>query len=924
MQSPSISMLPREARERLEADLLEFDQAWKPGLIPEFLAKWVEASPDARRLVAEELVKIDLEYELKAGGKVDIEQYLRQFPMLGDRDTVSVELLQAEYDARRAAGSEIPIAEYERRFPRQAAALRRLIESADDSDDVSTSDTSRAGAVTDTLAGPTTFSEELPARFHRYRVLRKLGQGAMGTVYLAHDTQLDRPVALKTPSFGAHASAEVIDRFYREARAAAGLQHRNICPIYDVGEAESIRFISMAFVEGWPLAQFIRPDKPMSEKTAVILVRKVALALAQAHDRGVIHRDLKPANIMIDTEREPIVMDFGLARRDADSDQANATQSGMLLGTPAYMSPEQVDAQPGAIGPPADIYSLGVILYQLLTGQTPFKGSVAKVIAKIATEEPPRPSQLRPSLSPELEAICLRMINKRVEDRYASMKDVADALTEFLKNRSSDSSEAPAEISRQAVPPPPVTTARETNDVETTTSVPSYEKPPSGRHLGKFALVALALVLLLAVILLLRTPAGTLRIEVNDPNLRVLIDGQQVTLEDQRWQGRQHAGEHTLGLKVGDQQLKLGSTALVRIEDEDARYRLKVAVDGIDLQSDRFVMERGKMTAVTISLEPAISDVSNDWIELFNGRDLTGWEGDTAVWRVENGTIVGHGEQLREGAKSHLLTKRKHTDFELQLEYKLLAAGNSGIVLRGRVDRGRVSGLSVELGLAGRAGDMSGSLWRYNESEPLVPFDAVRQAEVLRENDWNRIEVICQGERITVKLNGLTTANFRDVGGAREGQIGLQVTHGLTIAFRDVRIREPLSQRLKNAVSTARFPAAWHEAVAAGEAIEEVDRTNADWGFLGQAYYHADRFADARHALEKCVELRGEQLPTVRGGPRWWYLIMTLHKLGEKDLARSYYDQLTRQLKELDDPHAVHEHAQFRRNAARTLGLATD
>jgi serine/threonine protein kinase len=283
--------------------------------------------------------------------------------------------------------------------------------------------------VTDNPSPPGVF----PAEFGRYRILKALGQGAMGVVYLAEDTQLGRKVAIKIPQLGDNRDDMRLERFYREARLAATLRHPNICPVHDVGEFQGTHFISMAYIEGRPLTAALKPDKPIPQRAAASTVRKIALALHEAHSRGVIHRDLKPANIMVDRRGEPIVMDFGLAREVNMFDQAHLTQTGAILGTPMYMSPEQVEGETSAIGPASDIYSLGVILYQLLSGQLPFYGSSTSVMAQILTQSPPNPSTHRADLDPDLEAICLKAMSKKPGERYASMNEFATALADHLR-----------------------------------------------------------------------------------------------------------------------------------------------------------------------------------------------------------------------------------------------------------------------------------------------------------------------------------------------------------------------------------------------------------------------------------------------------------------------------------------------------------
>jgi serine/threonine protein kinase len=295
---------------------------------------------------------------------------------------------------------------------------------------------------------------QFPAEFGRYRLERLLGKGGMGAVYLAHDTQLDRPVALKVPGF-APDDAGLRERFFREARAAATLNHPNLCPVYDVGEHAGVPYLTMAFIDGKPLSDYVRPDKPLAPQQVAALVRLLARALQEAHDHGVVHRDLKPANVMIGRKNQPVIMDFGLARRAAAQDE-RLTRSGALMGTPAYMPPEQVNGDLAAMGPGCDIYALGVILYELLTGRRPFDGPVGVLMARIVTEPPPPPTQFRPDLDRALEAICLKALAKNPGDRYPTMRAFAAALDEWLAGKAP--APPPAKPPMPAPPPLPVAT----------------------------------------------------------------------------------------------------------------------------------------------------------------------------------------------------------------------------------------------------------------------------------------------------------------------------------------------------------------------------------------------------------------------------------------------------------------------------------
>ncbi|MFM8220866.1 MAG: protein kinase domain-containing protein, partial [Planctomycetaceae bacterium] len=268
--------------------------------------------------------------------------------------------------------------------------------------------------------------------FGRYWIEQELGRGGMGRVYLAHDQQLDRRVALKVPRFAGDEDAELVERFYREARAMATVHHPNLCPVFDVGQMDGRHFLTMAYIEGESLAQFLRRAGKIAPAQAAELLRKVAAALDKAHHAGIVHRDLKPANIMLTPEGEPIIMDFGLARRNV-AGEAELTQSGIVVGSPSYMAPEQVELRNPEIGPATDIWALGVVLYQLVTGRPPFTGSVASIMGQIVTQQPALPSTLDPSLPPGVDAVVSKALAKDPARRHASAREFATALGEILE-----------------------------------------------------------------------------------------------------------------------------------------------------------------------------------------------------------------------------------------------------------------------------------------------------------------------------------------------------------------------------------------------------------------------------------------------------------------------------------------------------------
>lgn len=412
--------------------------------------------------------------------------------------------------------------------------------------------------------------QSAPARLGRYRIERELGRGAMGAVYLAHDTELDRHVAIKIPKFSGSDAPEYLERFYREARAAATLRHANICPVYDVGEADAVRFITMAYVNGRPLDAEVKAGTPLPERRAAELVAKLADALDHAHRRSVIHRDLKPSNVLIDEEGEPIIMDFGLARQTNKLEDKRLTQSGMIIGSPAYMSPEQIEDGAASVGPRSDIYSLGVMLFELLTARLPFEGSVAAVIGQIITRDPPRPGQLRPELDPRLESICLKMMEKRPEDRYASMSDVVTALEDYLKQPKTSSVPAsePSDAQlRETLAPTGRTTVAAPGDRQATIDE-SYAAARIGvpRWIlwSGIATVALAFGLtwwMMSIALSGATQADQLLVDsrtreaLTTLNAELFIDNVKVTpeeLADPKREWRLEPGEHTVVIKSGE------------------------------------------------------------------------------------------------------------------------------------------------------------------------------------------------------------------------------------------------------------------------------------------------------------------------------------------------------------------------------------
>jgi hypothetical protein len=264
-----------------------------------------------------------------------------------------------------------------------------------------------------------------------YELLSELGRGGMGVVYKARQTKLNRLVALKMILAGGHAGAADLARFQTEAEAIARLQHPNIVQVHEVGEHEGKPFFSLEFCAGGSLARKLG-GTPLPTGEAAKLVETLARAMQEAHARHVIHRDLKPANVLLLEDGTPKVTDFGLAKK---LDEAGQTQSGAVMGTPSYMAPEQAGGQTSDIGPLADVYALGAILYECLTGRPPFKAATAvDTLLQVVSDEPVPPTQLQSKVPRDLETICLKCLQKEPRKRYASAREMADDLRRFLNN----------------------------------------------------------------------------------------------------------------------------------------------------------------------------------------------------------------------------------------------------------------------------------------------------------------------------------------------------------------------------------------------------------------------------------------------------------------------------------------------------------
>jgi serine/threonine protein kinase len=302
-------------------------------------------------------------------------------------------------------------------------------------------------------------SETLP-QLGRYEILAEIGQGSMGTVYKARDPALDRVVAVKTINLNLPKDelAEYEARFYQEARAAGGLNHPNIVTIYDIGKSERVAYMAMEYLEGDELRTILATGVLLPVIQALDVAAQVAEGLFYAHERHIVHRDIKPANIMVVRDGLVKITDFGIARMRTNEVK---TMTGMILGSPKYMSPEQVAGK--RADHRSDLFSLGVVLYEMLTGQTPFQGdSIHGIMYQILNSTPPPVTQRKPDLPEILDLIVAKALNKNMEERYQSARDLAKDLQdckEMLQGRAAAAAKLPTE--HPGEPPAPTATRRQ-------------------------------------------------------------------------------------------------------------------------------------------------------------------------------------------------------------------------------------------------------------------------------------------------------------------------------------------------------------------------------------------------------------------------------------------------------------------------------
>ena len=439
----AVNPLAARSRSQYEESIEAFEDAWRTGSPPN-IDDYLRGEGPEREALLVELSHVDLEFRLKAGESVRVESYLERYPRMTQDSATVLELLEAEYELRRRNEANIGLDGYAQRFPAYVEELRRRL------------------ACAPTMGGGRTVVDisargrELPL-VPGYKIIAEIGRGGMGVVYQALQLGLQRTVALKMVLTGFQAGPNELSRFRAEAAALARLQHPNIVQIYEVGEAAGRPYFVFEFVAGGSLAQHLH-GRPQPVRAAAQLVEILARAVHAAHAHGVIHRDLKPANILLRDECDearnecddlsplasrlpllvPKITDFGLAKCVGGGDGPDLhgpTVTGDLLGTPNYMAPEQAMVPSQPVGPAADVYALGAILYELITGRPPFTGETPlTTLLQVLHNEPVSVTSLQPNVPRDLETICLKCLRKDPRQRYSSAVELAEDIQRFLRD----------------------------------------------------------------------------------------------------------------------------------------------------------------------------------------------------------------------------------------------------------------------------------------------------------------------------------------------------------------------------------------------------------------------------------------------------------------------------------------------------------
>jgi hypothetical protein len=686
----------------------------------------------------------------------------------------------------------------------------------------------------------------------KFRIIRELGKGGMGVIYLAEHRVMDKPVALKVISPAVLDNPDALARFQAEARAAGKLDHPNIARAFDADQAGELHFLVMEYVEGMSLAQLLEKKGPLSVGSACHCACQAALGLQHAFEQGMAHRDIKPQNLMLTPKGQVKVLDFGLARlRGARAPGKGLTQADSFMGTPEYVAPEQAtDAR--SADTRADIYSLGCTLYALLAGRPPFVEDTMVKLVLAHLEKEPRPlHEVRPDVPAGLSAVVAKMLAKDPAQRYQRPVEAAQALVPFVKSRARTGGSAVSSPPGVALPGTGTRVGGDTSKVkglgpgapklaagapalpaDAPASTPTGKKPRKGPEpakplpaawwkrppflAGAAVVLTLALIVLGASGVLVKTKYGTIVLQNLPADAEVTIDGDRATLKTT------DGSTYTISVAAGKKQ------------------RLEVKKDGLTMVGEEVEIAAGDRRTITVRLErkpaPAPQPDGDGFVSLFNGKDLTGWvvdSGDKGAWEAKDGELAMRaaedGSWWKQG---YLLTERDYADFHLRFQFRRGSdTALSGLALRavpGEVMRDSDSGMvgrdtpfHLTAMIGAFPGDhpnhkgSAGALWWSPNSAWQAPLLADQVPEYKPAGEWNDMEVKTRGQSLWIAVNGREVLNVMlnktrpqrcpAVGLNRSsGRIGFLKRSG-EVRFRKIEIKE-LSAAKAEPAPTAKEP----------------------------------------------------------------------------------------------------------------------
>lgn len=638
-----------------------------------------------------------------------------------------------------------------------------------------------------------------PVDLGPYRVLRQLGRGGTGTVFLALELSSgNRQVALKIPNAGRNCPRELVERLFREARLVKQLQHPNICEVYNEGTVNGLPFITMQYIEGQSLDLLLQQSsKPWPAAEIARLMLHAARALQAAHAKGIIHRDLKPSNFMVDGRGEPVLTDFGLALQYDDNAVSRLTRSSVIVGTLAYISPELARFGRPAVVPASDVYSLGVMFYEMLTGRRPFQDDEAGWFPpQLMWDRPSRPpAAIYPEVDPDLSAICLRMLEKNLQRRTQTADVVADQLTRWLAGERNFITAPAAHVDpAETVEWPLARTSREVSPA----AFSKYTKILA-------AVLGLAAVVVAFLVIRVQTDRGELLITSPEANLDIAIRRNGVDVKEFKLT----AGKNDVSVFSGEVEVVIRGAAADQYRVKHGKFtltrggRMVVNVERIEtpLADTENVAQKtsGKPAGPAAVIAPQIT---GDFVPLFNGKDTAGWILDgskTSAITVNDGVLTA-ANGGPPNFWDHLITTRTDfTNFHLRCQFKKDDIGRGLPSVLVRVDPspvvfGGMRGYLVRIDKAPDGADQeTGNVVSLHLSSRIRNDYELAKSNLptLAADAWHTLEIITNGTQIDVLVDGQSALSYRDAGETFQGgAVALRLVDGAKNMYREVAIKE--------------------------------------------------------------------------------------------------------------------------------------